>query len=185
MTKVTTGVCRASYVHVDKKFAMPSRPGEEPQKEKYSIMLLLPKTDTATLEKLRAAEKEAAKNSKVYGGKVPPKPNSIIRDGDGETDEGESVPEKFPERAGHWYFTVRSDTRPGVVDATGKNRIENEEVYSGCYVRASLSAFAYNFNGKKGLSFALNNLQKVADGEPFGNVSNPEDDFEAFEDELI
>lgn len=177
--KVTTGVCRASYVHVAEKFTL-----SEKQEAKYSLMLLVPKSDTETVKKLRDAEKQTAKESPIFGGKVPPKPNSIIRDGDGETDEGEPIPEKFPERAGHWFLTVRSNTRPGVVNAQ-RERIDPEEIYSGAYVRASLSCFAYNFEGKKGLSFGLNNLQFVKDGEPFGAVSTPEDDFDTFDDELI
>lgn len=178
-TDIVTGVVRASYPHIVEKHAMGN---SDP---KYSIMLLLPKSDTETLKKMREVEKRTAQESKVYGGKVPPKLTSIITDGDGENQEGVPWTEKNPERAGHWFFSVRSNTRPGVVNAA-LEKIDGEEIYSGCYVKAALSCYAYNYEGKKGVSFGLNNLQFIRDGERLGGgSSDPTDDFDIWDDELI
>ena len=174
-TKVVTGKCRLSYVHVFEKFAV-----NEDDDPRYSVMLLVPKSDTKTVEALRAAEAEAkdqGKSSK-WGGKIPAnlKP-SIIRDGDDYADE-------YPERAGHWFMTVSSQQKPGVVDADVQPILDSTEIYSGCYARASLNAFPYK--GKSnGVSFGLNHLQKIADGEPLGGRTRAEDDFDAISADLI
>lgn len=168
-TKVVTGEVRLSYVHLFEKYAY-----DEKQDPKYSVTLLIPKSDTKTIEALRAAEAEATEygRSNKWGGKVPKdlKP-SIIKDGDEDADD-------YPERRGHWMMTVRSDNKPGVVDANVQPVMDSNEVYSGCYARASLNAFAYKSPVSKGVSFGLNHVQKLRDGEPLGNVTRPEDDFD-------
>ena len=55
--------------------------------------------------------------------------------------------------------------------------IDRSEVYSGVYGRASITFFAFNTNGNKGIACSLNNLQKIADGYPLGGKSRAEDDF--------
>ena len=69
-----------------------------------------------------------------------------------------------------------------MVDRNVQPIIEQEEVYSGCYVRASLIFFPYDTQGGKGVSCILGNIQKVKDGEPFAQISRPEDDFEVIDD---
>jgi hypothetical protein len=54
-----------------------------------------------------------------------------------------------------------------------------DEFYAGCFARATIRAFAYDKNGNKGVSFALQNVQKLKNGEPFGSKRKAEDDFEA------
>lgn len=172
-TKVITGLkTRLSYVHVFEKFAF------EGQDAKYSVMLLIPKSDKVTIDALRAAEKAAAEAGKAskFGGKIPANLGSIIRDGD-------EFAEDYPERAGHWFMTVSANKKPRVVDQDVHPIIDESELYSGCYARASLNAFPYNTANNKGVSFGLNHLQKVNDGEPLGGFSRPEDDFEALGDE--
>lgn len=170
-TKVITGKVRLSYVHLFEKF------GFEGQDPKFSTMLLIPKTDKATIDALRAAEKaaaEAGKSSK-FGGKIPANLASIIRDGD-------DFAEDYPERAGHYFMTVSSNNRPGVVDQNVQPILDAAEVYSGCYARASLNAFPYSVSGNKGVSFGLNHIQKAADGEPLGGITRAEDDFDEIAD---
>lgn len=172
-TKVVTGKVRLSYAHLFEPFSID---GE--QDPKYSVMLLIPKSDTKTIEDLRAAEgaaAEAGKSSK-FGGKIPANLASIIRDGD-------EVAEDFPERKDHWFMSVTSPAtrKPGVVDQNVQPVMDATEVYSGCYARASLNAFPYTFGSKKGISFGLNHIQKIADGEPFGSITRPEDEFDVIE----
>jgi hypothetical protein len=162
-TKVTTGVVRASFVHV-----FEPQPGDEPgSKPKYSITLLIPKSDTATLEALYAAEKvarEAGKNTK-FEGRIPNNLTTIIRDGDEDQDT-----DRYPEFAGNMFMNVRSDRKPVVVDQNVQEILDPTEVYSGCWVKASVNAFPFNFKGKKGVSFGLNAVQKVRDDEAFSGA---------------
>lgn len=172
-TKVVTSKVRLSYVHLFEPYSID---GE--QDAKFSLMLLLPKEDKKGLEALRNAEKAAAEQGKTskFGGKIPANLASIIRDGD-------DFAEDYPEREGHWFLSVTApaNRKPGVVDENVQPILDQSEVYSGCYARVSLNAFPYTFGSKKGISFGLNHVQKIADGEPLGSVTRAEDDFEPVE----
>lgn len=172
-TKVVTGKVRFSHVHVFEPFK-----AENEDEPRYSMMIIIPKSDETTYKKLRAAEEaaiEAGINSK-FGGKKPGKVASIIKDGDEMADE-------YPEQKGSWFMWLKSKTRPGVVDANVNEVLDSTEVYSGCYGRVSINAYAYNYMGRKGVSFGLNHVQKLADGEFLGGRSRAEDDFDAVSDD--
>ena len=171
-TKVITGKVRLSYVHLFEPFT--SNPEE--QEPKYSCVLLIPKSDKATIAKLRKAQQAALEQGKdtKFGGKIPKAWKNTLRDGDEEGDL-----EKNPEYEGHLFMTVSSKTRPGIVDQAVHPILDSTEVYSGCYARVSINAFPFSVNGNKGVSFGLNHVQKLADGDFLGGRSKAEDDFEA------
>lgn len=182
-TKVMTGIVRFSYVHLLEPYAAQSG-----QDEKYSVQLLIPKSDTKTLAKMKAAieaAKEQGKSSK-WGGKIPGNLKVNLRDGDEEKDvDGEDAAYK-----GMMFMNVSSKTKPGIVGtqrgADGKLKAleDEDEIYSGMYGRASINFFAYNSNGSKGVSAGLNNIQKTKDGERLGGShSKAEDDFDDWEDD--
>lgn len=176
VTKVVTGVVRLSYVHLFEKYASPG--SGEP---KYSVALLIPKTDKVTLKKIRSAQLAALEIGKTsrFNGVIPKKWHSTLRDGDEEMDL-----EKNPEYEGHYFMNVSAKTPPGVVDRNLVEIVDSTEVYSGCYARVSINAFAYNTQGNKGVSFGLNHVQKIKDGEHLGGRSKAEDDFDDdFEDD--
>lgn len=176
LTKVVTGRVRLSYVHVWEPWSS----GGDDNEAKYSVALLIPKTDKTTINALRkaqAAALEQGKDSK-FGGKVPKVWADTIHDGDEEADL-----EKNPEYEGHWYMSVSSKTKPGIVDQNVQPILDSTEVYSGCFARVSLNAFPYNTKGKKGVSFGLNHVQKLADGDFLGGRSKAEDDFDAVEED--
>lgn len=174
-TKVITGECRLSYEHIFVPFS--NKPGQDAQ---YSCVLLIPKSDKATVKKIRDAEAAAAElgKGKHFGGTIPKNLKSIIHDGDEEADL-----DRNPEMAGHWYMSIRSKTAPGVVDRQVQPILDSTEVYSGCYVRASINAFSYNNEGGKGVSFGLNHIQKLRDGDFLGGRSKAEDDFDALDED--
>lgn len=171
-TKVVTGKVRFSYCHIFKPVAISE--GQEP---KYSICLLIPKSDTNTLSKIKKAI-EAAKQQgiNIWGGKIPTNLKLPLRDGD------EERPEQ-PEFRGHYFINATSKQKPGIVDKYLNEIIEPTEVYSGCYGRASINFYPFNQAGNKGIACGLNNIQKLADGEPLSGRSRPEDDFDKLEDE--
>jgi hypothetical protein len=174
-TRVVTGKVRLSYVHIFEPYA--NNPNDDP---KYSVTILIPKTDTATLDKIKSAQAAAAEEGKTkrFGGKIPANLSTTLHDGDEEADL-----ERNPEYAGHFYMAMSSKTRPGVVDADRQAVLDPSTVYSGCYARVSMNAFAYNSNGKKGISFGLNNVMFLEDGEPLGGRTRAEDDFADDDDE--
>lgn len=89
----------------------------------------------------------------------------------------------YPE--GSIFINCKNKAAPGIVsiypgpDGKPKKITDPSEVYAGCKVRVSLRAFAYDVNGNKGVSFALNNVQKVADGQRLDGRSRAEDEFAA------
>ena len=168
--KVITGVCRLSYANI---WQAKSINGGAP---KYSASVLIPKSDTKTLAKVKAAIQAAYEEGegKLKGnGKTAPSLVSLktpLRDGDTERPDDEAY-------AGHWFINANSNTAPGVVDANREPIYDTSEIYSGVYARVSLSFYAFNSNGNRGIACALQNIQKVRDGEPLGGKSKAEDDF--------
>lgn len=178
-TKVVTGKVRLSYFHGWEPFANDGKP----ENAKYSTVLLIPKADTKTMDEIRRAEKQALLNGKEkkFGGRIPKDWKSIIHDGDDEDEEIDY--DKNPEYKGCYYMSVSSKTRPGIVDRQRQPIEDSSEVYSGCYARVSINAFAYNTQGNKGVSFGLNHIQKWADGDYLGGRTRAEDDFDDLDDD--
>lgn len=166
-----TGVFRASYTYV----FQPQVPkdGGEP---KYSVTMLIPKSDVATYQAVQAEINQAlqAGVQKAFNGQMPSKPMLPIHDGDGTRKDGDPFGE---ECRGCWVLKASSKTRPAVVDINIQPIIDPNAFYSGCYARASINFFAYNVNGNKGIGCGLNNIQKIADGEPLSGRPTAEDDF--------
>ena len=170
-TKVITGPhTRFSYANV---WEAKSINGGSP---KFSVSLIIPKSDTKTVEKIKAAIEAAYKEgeSKLKGnGRSVPALSAIknpLRDGDTERPDDEAY-------ANSYFINANSATAPGIVDANCSPILERSEVYSGVYGRASISFYAFNSNGNKGIACGLNNLQKLRDGEPLGGKTRAEDDF--------
>ena len=149
---------------------------------KFSVSLIIPKTDTATIEKINRAMRAAYEEgqSKLKGtSKFMPAFEDIkipLRDGDKER-KGD------PAYAGCMFINANSPTAPGIVDADRQPILERSEVYSGVYGRASITLYAFNSNGNRGIACGLNNLQKIRDGEPLGSRSRAEDDFATDDDD--
>jgi hypothetical protein len=140
--------------------------GQEP---KYSITMLFKKS--TDLKELKRAVNNAI--IETYGSldKVPKKFTTPFRDGS-EKEDVEGYENTI-------FVTASSKKKPGVVDYPDANPIteESEEFYPGCYARATLIAFTYDVNGKKGVSFALQNVQKLRDGKPLSGKRSAEDEF--------
>ena len=173
-TKVITGKVRLSYAHLFEPFS--NQPNQD---AKYSVVLLIPKTDKATIRALRAAQQAALESGKDsrFGGRIPKDWKDTIHDGD------EADLDKNPEYEGHLFMSVSSKTKPGIVDGNVQPILDSTEVYSGCYARVSINAFPYSQSGNKGVSFGLNHVQKLADGEFLGGRSKAEDDFDSVADD--
>ena len=149
---------------------------------KYSVSLIIPKSDTATVQKIKAAIEAAYHEgeAKLKGnGKSVPALSVIktpLRDGDTERPDD-------PAYADSYFVNANSATAPGIVDADRNPILTRGEVYSGVYGRASISFYAFNSNGNKGIACGLNNLQKIRDGEPLGGKASAESDFDTEDDD--
>lgn len=165
LTNVTTGEVRLSYVHLFKPYA--AMIGQE---EKYSVTVLVPKTDVDTMNRINAAI-EAAKQrgiSEKWNGQCPPIVPTPVHDGDGVRPSDGM--EFGPECKGHWVFTASAkvDYSPEVVDSVGNPIINQSEVYSGIYGKVNVNFFPYSFGGKKGIGCGLGPVMKTRDGEALG-----------------
>jgi hypothetical protein len=151
---------------------------------KFSVSLIIPKTDTVTLQKIKSAIEAAYHDgeSKLRGnGKTVPPLVAIknpLRDGDTERPDD-------PAYKNAYFINANSATAPGVVDADRNPILTRSEVYSGVYGRASLSFYAFNSNGNRGIACGLNNLQKLRDGEPLGGRASAESDFADDDDDFL
>ena len=149
---------------------------------KFSVSLIIPKSDTKTITRIKAAIEAAYHEgeSKLKGnGKTVPPMAAIktpLRDGDSERPDD-------PAYANAYFINANATTAPGIVDADRNPILTRSEVYSGVYGRASVSFYAFNSNGNKGIACGLNNLQKVRDGEPLGGKVSAESDFATADDE--
>lgn len=149
---------------------------------KFSVSLIIPKSDTKTVAKIKAAIEaayhEGESKLKGNGKTVPPLAalKTPLRDGDAERPDDEAY-------ANSYFINANATTAPGIVDVDRNPILTRSEVYSGVYGRASISFYAFNSNGNKGIACGLNNLQKVRDGEPLGGKASAESDFATVDDE--
>ena len=165
-TKVVTGIVRLSYAHV---WEPNSINGGTP---KYSVSLIIPKSDKKTIDAINTAVDNAIKEGiSKFGGKIPNKAalKLPLRDGDIERDD-EAYKNAF-------FVNANSTTPPQIVYTRVQPILERSEVYSGCYAKVSINFYAFNSNGNRGIACGLGNIQKIRDGEPLGGKSSAADDF--------
>ena len=169
-TKVITGRVRFSYAHLAKPRA------NDKGELKFSVTVLLPKSDTATYNALKAAEQAAGR--KKFPGKdegfykaLP----STIYDGNGRKLSGDLF---GPECKDCWVFVTSSEERPGCVDESLQPLME--AIKSGDYGRVSVNAYGYENSGKRGVTFGLNNVQLLERGESLSGRTDAATDFAEF-----
>lgn len=165
-TKVIFGPCRLSYTHLFEKYT-PEGGGDG----KYMTNVLIPKKEKKTIKALEDAI-EAAKKAGIvskWSGKEPKKLDLPLRDGDEKDDDVYT---------GHLFVNAKCNTKPGVVDKNKQPITDEEEVYSGMWAYVSVTFYAYDVNGNKGIACGLNNVMKFKDDERLGGRVSAESDFE-------
>lgn len=170
-TKVVFGPCRLSYTHLLEKYTP-----EGATEGKYMTNVLIPKDERKTVQALEKAI-DAAKKAGVIGkwsGKEPRKLDLPLRDGDEKDDDT---------YAGHYFINAKCSTKPGVVDKNRQNITDEEEVYSGMWAYVSVTFYAYDVNGNKGIACGLNNVMKFKDDDRLGGRVSAESDFEGVDDD--
>ena len=170
--KVLTGECRLSYCNLTTPRA--AQQGGEP---KYSVTLLIPKTDVATKADIDAAIQAAANEalSKVWNGARPPQLRVPIYDGDGVRPSGVPFGD---ECKGHWVMTASTKNKPQVVGIDNINcELAPSDIYSGMYARVTIRFFGYSNSGNKGIGCGLGNVMKTRDGEALTGSASASVDF--------
>lgn len=171
-TKVLTGEVRLSYANLTTPRA-PQQGGEP----KYSVTLLIPKTDAATIANINASIKAAYDDgvSKKWGG-AHPTPKQIVHDGDGLRPSGLPFGD---ECKGHWVLTASTKNKPQVVGIDNLDcELAPSGIYSGMFARVTINFFAYDTAGSKGVGCGLGNVLKTRDGEALAGGASAASDFE-------
>jgi len=140
--------------------------GMDPSKPKYSIVMLFDKSED--ISELKRIAQAAAKEK--WGDKIPADRRSPFRDGDTKDMAG------YP---GTTFVKAATKYKPGLVDAQRNDIIDETEFYAGCWARATLTAYAYDFQGNRGVAFNLHNIQKLKDDDSFVGGMSAQDDFGA------
>lgn len=174
-SKVIVPNARLSFVNLLEPKAYE---GQEP---KYSVMVLINKTDTKTLAKIEkaidVAYAQGVESGKLKGIKRD-RLKTTLRDADEEFDIADN-----PEFKNHMFINLSSKNRPGIINQF-KQKTENpEEVYSGVYANISMNFYPYNVTGNKGVSAGLNNVMVLGHGDYLGGRASAESDFADFEAE--
>ena len=169
-TKVVFGPCRLSFTHVFNKYS-PNGEGDG----KYMTNVLIPKSEKKTIKALEQAI-EAAKKAGVvskWGGKEPKKLDIPLHDGDDKDDDVYQD---------HFYINAKCKTRPGVVDKSKNPIVDEEEMYSGVWAFVSVTFYAYDASGNRGVACGLNNLMKFKDDDHLGGRVSADSDFADIDD---
>lgn len=165
---IRTPVFRISYPNLFKPR------GFEGQEEKYSCdMLFEPGTDLGEMKKAivqAMTEKFGPREKWPKGWRHP------LKDGKEKSDKagyGEGV----------MFATAKSAHKPTLVNGRREPIVDEKEIYGGCYCIAYISVYAYDTKGNRGVTFGLNGVQKVRDGQSFGAERDPTKMFEIVKDE--
>ena len=172
-TKVLTGEVRLSYVNL----VQPRVNNNPTATPKYSVTLLIPKTDTAVKQNIDASIEAAAADAqgKIWNGVRPPVMPIPIHDGDGVRENGTPY---GPECKGCWVLTASTKNKPQVVHQSDINtELLPQDIYSGMYARVTINFFGYNRAGKRGVGCGLGNVMKTRDGEALAGGASAAADF--------
>lgn len=176
-TSARIGEVRFSYTYL-----FEPRKDDDGENGKYSMCVLIPKTDTATINLVKEiieAAKLKGKNSK-WGGKIPGRLGMPLRDGD-EEDKGE-------EFEGMMFFNCSAKNKPGVrILDNGRvvEALDESDVYAGAWGAITINAFPYDSNGNKGVGIGLNNVIKTRDDERLAGGTNADQDFADMADDPL
>lgn len=169
MSKVTTeSEVRLSYTSLLEARAQDV---EKPDEKTFSTAILIPKTDTATVEAVRAAIKEALADgvAKKWNGKTPPNLKNPLRDGDAPKANGDDPDESY---IGHWFLNAKGPRggveKPILLDKNGEATSDYAVVYSGVYGRVSLQFFAFDKQGNKGVAASITSFLSGQHGDALG-----------------
>lgn len=179
--KLVLGKHRVTYVHVKEPATFKDDKGAEGD-PKYDVTFLIPKDhpDVPRIKKVIKSVYDANKESLFKGTPI------TSRNFWNPLRDGEEWLEEHPEATeyeGMYFLKASSKSQPAVFDQDKQDIIDLDEVYSGCYCRGVIAGWGFN-KKSKGISFFLNSLMKIDDGERLGGFTATADDYDdGYEDE--
>lgn len=191
-TKLTIGAkktapdhpARFSFLNVFKaKLPNDPKPGDKP---KFSVQVIVPKK-SPDVARIVDAMKAAHQADKRIRGVDYDTLDLILRDGDNPKENKK----KAEHLKGHYFFNASCSEEypPEVVGthkdaATGKLvRLGPKDIKSGDYGAVSVVFYGYDTNGNQGIAASLRNVQLRSAGDALAGSSNPDEEFEADEDD--
>jgi len=171
-SKVILKNVRFSYAHVFEPKAIGNS-----SEAKYSVSLIIQKSDTEGIAALNAAIKFVEDEVKAKNkGKLPANFKKPLRDGDAERPDDEAYADAY-------FINASSKTKPGIVNRVKEPIIDQDKFYSGCFGNASINLYYFDVNGNRGIACGLNNLMKTKDGDALSGRASAEQDFADIEAE--
>lgn len=171
---VIANPCRLSYPHL-----FQPQEGMNGGAAKYSATILIPKSDTATLQQINSAIQAeyaaATQSTGAWKGAQPPQPTITLYDGD--QPQPKSGEPWGDECKGCFVLRTSSGSKPDVVDEFGNKALDASKFYAGCYCYFSVNFSAYDTNGNKGIGAFLNCVMFAKDGDPLEAHASAKDDF--------
>lgn len=162
----TPKAVRLSYAHVLKPYA-----AAKDQEAKYSVQLMIPKTDKATKQALMDAARECFENNPAIFKGYDFEDLFSLQDGDGKSPKGKKY---GSEMAGFWLRAASNKRKPKVIDKQRNEIMDEDEVYSGCWAKVGLTMYPYSVSGNVGIGCSLDLVMKTKDDEPFGFSADPD-----------
>ena len=175
-TEVRTGVCRASYANVWEPKSV------DGGREVYSVSIIIPKSDKATLADIKKAVKAAYDEGKTKlkgNGKTVPELDTLktpLRDGDEERPDDEAYADNF-------FLNANNKDAPNIVDRFRDKITDRSKVFSGVYCKFYINFYAFSKSGNKGIACSLNSIQLIRDGESLGGGRRKAEDVFDVEDD--
>ena len=168
-TKVITGLVRFSYAQV-----FEPRAGQDGGTPKYSVSILIPKSNKQTIQDVKAAiEAAVVLGASKFNNKDPKKIKNFhwaLRDGDEEKEDDENYADMM-------FVNAKSNSKPTILDREKNQIFDTDDFYSGCWGRAAINFYPFEFSGKKGIACGLNNIQKLKEGDSLSGGSSAQVDF--------
>lgn len=173
LTKITTGICRLSYLKVAKAEKSKEFPNQDPR---YSVCVLIDKKDSETLSRVKGAVTTAADT--FFNGKVPPKMKNPLRDGDVDHPNDDAYKGMMFVNA--W---TGQDSPPMLKEGPDRTEVINaREWVSGDYGNVVLNFRGYDQSGSKGVGAYLGGIWFRKKGKPLVSSVSENDFDNAFGD---
>lgn len=152
-TQVTTGKVRMNYVNLEVPRAY-----FEGEEAKYSVTVLIPKTEGQIILEIGEALDDAARMGEQKWGAPFGEVKIPLRDGDVERPQDKAY-------AGHYFFKASSLYKPLLIDEAKQEVRDTTIFYSGCYGRAVVRFFPYEAGAQRGIGCQLLGVQKLSEGQ--------------------
>ena len=170
LKKLVTPPFRLSFPHL---FEKNSFKGSKP---KYSCVMIFdvdkfsPKEKAQYVAMIALANEKSLEFHKKALKDYPSTWNKPMRNGKDKADLEGYGPGKM-------FGTASTEQQPGIIDKNKQPILDAEEVYPGCWCRATITAYSYDVVSK-GTAFGLQNLQKLGEGKSFTGRIDADQDFD-------